>query len=101
MNIEANGRAAYSPASSHLKPIESASASTRDQANESRFAYTLLAVVLGVLALIGIALGLLLYSVAVQTSRTSGILREDTAPMRPYGGFVEMTDVSESRISTR
>ncbi|MDM8300569.1 hypothetical protein [Collinsella tanakaei] len=101
MNIEANGRNTYPPANSLRRPIESASASTRDQANDSRFAFTLLAVAFGVLALIGISLGLLLYSVAVRTSQTSGILREDTALMRPYGGFVEMTDVSESRISTR
>ncbi len=101
MDIEANGHVTYPPANSLRKPIESASASTRDQANDSRFAYTLLAVVFGVLALVGIALGLLLYSVAVRTSQTSGIMREDTALMRPYGGFAELTDASESRIPTR
>lgn len=64
------------------QPIESASASTRDQTNGSSFAYTLTATVLGVLALIGIALGLLLYSVAIQTARTSAVTNDISSMMR-------------------
>lgn len=81
MDVESSTNASNQPEHPVPRHIESASASTRDQANGSSFAYTLAATVLAILALIGISLGLLLYSVAIQTTRAAGTTHDITSFM--------------------
>lgn len=67
-------RNAYQPAAAPQAPreraVESASASTACQTNDSKFAYILTAGVLGVLALLAVAVALFIFAVASTSINT-------------------------------
>lgn len=78
--------AAASVAPGEPRPIESASASTACQTNDSKFAYVLTAGLLGLGCLFFIAIALLLYSV-FSVSTTQKYALSDTYIIEPDGGW--------------